>query len=1410
MKKTIKSLRTMLLAFLLVPIMAFCAACGDKNKNNNNNNNNDDVAPPPDTRTTLTSDHIELRPSPIDFTYNGQEQKPTEIIVRLLPGADPISNTNYTVSYSNDTVGSATSNTVVTVTVTAVETSTVIKGSATKNYTIKKLTSQSPTPLETSHIRLSQYEFTYNGLEQKPFVEVITNTTTYTPVPESEYSVSYSGNVKGSATADTEITVTVTANASSTYISGSASTTYRILKPTEQIVKKNLSDSGIVTFNNEKYNAYTGNAITPSVTVNVIDAVKDTDYTVTYSPQDTTGSAGTYTAVQVKVKATSGSKYLTGEANYTYYIVDKVDLTSSGVNVELSDIENITNYPFDVDDDTSTPIYEYKPQTTQNYLRTLSIRVGGVDVPETAYTVTYKNVETGDVYTAEQLSDLRLLEGDSALISVSIEVAENNIFLKDSFDEYANEYYVVYYANVRSFHQLREAAEAGKSIKLESNIAYNDIKKGDSGSYSLTDSVNFMPRSDRTETKAILNLNGKKLEKVLNVCNETTDKELYLSVIGGNTGTNAKVDVSEAYSKNHNSLLFYAIRVQHTNPVYLSIQNVNFTGHAAALHYNGQFSGLNLEAKNCEFRAVGDSPESLGAGAYVAGDINAKFDNCKFIADSAYFTKGGSQTFNNCTLQATGIKKPHVVYDGMFEATGSAIIVESNNNYGHNANNQNTIEINITGSEASIYSSKNKLIEIYDDETEYTNNESKTVSINCENALIDFDDEDQVLMEITGNTQVKVNGTLVDFTPPAPVIPPIELTDGTDGNVILSKTYYKYGEEINLEFTVTDDEGNVVSVEKDIDYTIDFDSNNIGVEGAYKEEGARIIAIEGGKLSGSARVTFYVIDQVAFNEATVTVSNLENLTSYPMTVNGQEMLVHEYNSNVSDYKVNVNVSASILTNIPNANEENYEVRYYTYSSTGELIPLEDVSLNEGETIRIVVQITVKENSLFLKAAEVEEDETGDQDIETQSQQNDELTYLVTEYAVVNYVEVSYYRELRTAGLTGKSAKLKGNISWNGDNTDANGDAYADPYGPETVWYVPSANSTSEKYLTILNLNGYELQKVLNIQNSTTDKVLNLAIINGRGEGKTFGRDTGLIDAEGLYYSKGEVEDYSYAILISFATGEINISMNDIKVNGISAALYYNGKYEGLEIYANNCMFVGEAAGAYMAGRVDMAYFDACDFYGASAYVIKAGYHEFHDCTFTATADEASDPEPDNNGFNPTGSAIDIESNKAYKGYEIVVHLYGCDLTSDCNSAITVYDDGHTYDEDNIKTIYVYRHDSTFNIPTDDTTNNHYYYDVYYGKNNKMGEHDDDYDNTQNETISGNTEVYVDGTKVVGEFVYPDDDGTLPDIDDGGDGDLTGGENSSNGDNSGEGGSGDNTNPDDNTGDNGGDSNSDED
>ena len=211
----------------------------------------------------VSLDDCQISLSQDQYVYDGSSKKP--VVTVEYKGQDLIQNTDYTVTYTNDTgVGDA----VVTVTGKG-----IFAGSKNLNYIIEAI------DIGSYKLEIQPDSYIYDGTEKEPEVKVVISETTGNKyyLDASNYTVKYENN-KNAGTAN--VTVTGTGNYSGE------------LKGTFIISQKDITGAN-VTIPQESYE-YTGTEIKPEVTVTLSDGtglIFGTDYTVSYEDNTDIGTA---------------------------------------------------------------------------------------------------------------------------------------------------------------------------------------------------------------------------------------------------------------------------------------------------------------------------------------------------------------------------------------------------------------------------------------------------------------------------------------------------------------------------------------------------------------------------------------------------------------------------------------------------------------------------------------------------------------------------------------------------------------------------------------------------------------------------------------------------------------------------------------------------------------------------------------------------------------------------------------------------------------------------------------------------------------------------------------------------------------------------------------------------------------
>ena len=242
------------------------------------------------TNTDITIDDITA------LTYSGVAQTPT---VTVKDGnSELVLNTDYTVSYSNNTnaaLSTAATN-APTVTITAVATSDKYAGETTKTFTINKkaLTVKAEDKTVTFGDDAPTYTETYDGFVNNETKAVLGGTLAF--------ACDYVKNQTGAGTYDITPSGLTSSNYDITFTKG-----------TLTVGKKALEDGFIANIASLVYNGVAQEPA-PVVTFNGMTLVKETDYSVSY---ENNVNVGTATAT---VTALANSTKYSGTASKTFSI----------------------------------------------------------------------------------------------------------------------------------------------------------------------------------------------------------------------------------------------------------------------------------------------------------------------------------------------------------------------------------------------------------------------------------------------------------------------------------------------------------------------------------------------------------------------------------------------------------------------------------------------------------------------------------------------------------------------------------------------------------------------------------------------------------------------------------------------------------------------------------------------------------------------------------------------------------------------------------------------------------------------------------------------------------------------------------------------------------------------------------
>lgn len=211
----------------------------------------------------ISLDDCQISLSQDRYVYDGSSKKPAVTVT--YKGQDLIQNTDYTVTYSNDTNAG---NAVATVTGKG-----IFAGSKNLNYIIEAI------DIGSYKLEIQSDSYNYDATEKKPEVKVVISEIAGKKyyLNASSYTVKYQNN-KNVGTAN----VTVTGAGS---YSGE-------LKGTFEILPRDIAGATVTT--SQKSYGYTGKEIKPEVAVTLSDGtglIFGTDYTVSYEDNTDIGTA---------------------------------------------------------------------------------------------------------------------------------------------------------------------------------------------------------------------------------------------------------------------------------------------------------------------------------------------------------------------------------------------------------------------------------------------------------------------------------------------------------------------------------------------------------------------------------------------------------------------------------------------------------------------------------------------------------------------------------------------------------------------------------------------------------------------------------------------------------------------------------------------------------------------------------------------------------------------------------------------------------------------------------------------------------------------------------------------------------------------------------------------------------------
>lgn len=151
---------------------------------------------------------------------------------------------------------------------------------------------------------------------------------------------------------------------------------------------------------------------------------------------------------------------------------------------------------------------------------------------------------------------------------------------------------------------------------------------------------------------------------------------------------------------------------------------------------------------------------------------------------------------------------------------------------------------------------------------------------------------------------------------------------------------------------------------------------------------------------------------------------------------------------------------------------------------------------------------------------------------------------------------------------------------------------------------------------------------------------------------------------GIFYDVNN----AYGVKVNFA-GTIEAEANGITING--KVQHENGPVINIEETAVIEATGEEGVGIYAAGNGTWNIKEGAEITGATALGIKAGVFNIEGGTFTGTGAYVDNPELYGNGINPSGSAIQIETNSGYYG-EVQLNITGGTFVSENGNVITEY------------------------------------------------------------------------------------------------------------------------------------------
>lgn len=195
----------------------------------------------------------------------------------------------------------------------------------------------------------------------------------------------------------------------------------------------------------------------------------------------------------------------------------------------------------------------------------------------------------------------------------------------------------------------------------------------------------------------------------------------------------------------------------------------------------------------------------------------------------------------------------------------------------------------------------------------------------------------------------------------------------------------------------------------------------------------------------------------------------------------------------------------------------------------------------------------------------------------------------------------------------------------------------------------------------LNFDGHKFERNIRISNLYIDPELGA---------RFYDNSISLTLYNGNVGSSSDLNGYGISVL---GNENVSVRLNNIDSVGYYAGLSTNGLCSNSSIEATDCSFTAgnsKELGAYLPANYTYTFND-CIFEGDTAIYIKAGNTTFNNCELFANG-ESKQPVFSNNGCEPTGSTVVIESNTAYLSSEIIVTFIDCNISSENNFGVHAF------------------------------------------------------------------------------------------------------------------------------------------